>query len=213
MSIQLYLYFVRIVPETKIPHYIKMFTKVLSTYFYIILSYVPFLIAFSFVFSLIFNSQSDDGTNGTSNSSNTACPQEEEYDHFGTIFDSIIRTSVMLTGEFNYPDIPMKHWLGRLIFVIFLFLMVIVIMNLLNGLAVSDIQKIQNDADTSQYINIVENLSYSRNVKMLAQEIRIFPNNSRKVKSQKLFGFIPGAKKYEVKFKAFFCNSIKDVLG
>ena len=76
--------------------------------------------------------------------------------------------------------------------------MVIVIMNLLNGLAVSDIQKIQNDADTSSYINIVENLSYSRNVKMLAQEIKIFPNNSRKVKSQMLLGFIPGAKKYEV---------------
>ena len=185
----------RIVPETKIPHYIKMFTKVLSTYFYIILSYVPFLIAFSFVFSLIFNDDSDESTGSSSNST---CPQEEEFDHFGTIFDSIIRTSVMLTGEFNYPDIPMKHWLGRLIFVIFLFLMVIVIMNLLNGLAVSDIQKIQNDADTSSYINIVENLSYSRNVKMLAQEIKIFPNNSRKVKSQKLLGFIPGAKKYEV---------------
>ena len=174
-----------------------MFTTVARTYFNIIVSYIPFLLAFAFVFSLIYNVKNGE-TQTQTNSTAVAASEDEEYDHFGTIFASLVRTLVMLTGEFNYPDIPMKHWLGRVIFTIFIFLMVIVIMNLLNGLAVSDIQKIQNDADTSSYINIVENLSYSRNVKMLAQEIKIFPNNSRKVKSQKLLGFIPGAKKYEV---------------
>ena len=48
----------------------------------------------------------------------------------------------MFTGELDYTDIPMQHWLGQLLFLIFIFLIVVVIMNLLNGLAVSDIQKI-----------------------------------------------------------------------
>ena len=190
----------RIVPNTPIPLYINMFTTVLKTYFFILLSYVPFLIAFSFVFSLIFNVESGDNGNGTVNSTNTTTSSEdEEFDHFGTIFSSLVRTTVMLTGEFNYPDIPMKHWLGRLIFVIFLFLMVIVIMNLLNGLAVSDIQKIKKDTDTYHHISIVETLSYSRYVPMLAQEIKILPNT--KPESQKLLGFsMPGAKNYVVSF-------------
>lgn len=181
-----------------------MFTTVLKTYFFILLSYVPFLIAFSFVFSLIFNVESSDDGTATVNSTNTTTSSgDEEFDHFGTIFSSLVRTTVMLTGEFNYPDIPMKHWLGRLIFVIFLFLMVIVIMNLLNGLAVSDIQKIKKDTDTYHHISIVETLSYSRYVPMLAQEIKILPNT--KPESQKLLGFsMPGAKNYVVSYERFY---------
>ena len=38
-----------------------------------------------------------------------------------------------------------RHWLGYLLFTIFVFLIVIVLMNLLNGLAVSDISKIQKE--------------------------------------------------------------------
>ena len=53
-----------------------------------------------------------------------------------------VKTIVMFTGELDYTDIPMQHWLGQLLFLIFIFLIVVVIMNLLNGLAVSDIQKI-----------------------------------------------------------------------
>ena len=128
---------------------------------------------------------------------------------------TLIRTTVMLTGEFNYPDIAMKHWLGRLIFVIFLFLMVIVIMNLLNGLAVSDIHKIQKETDIYHHISIVETLTYSRYVPMLSHEIRIYPN--RKPESQTLLGFsIRGSKQYKIesenKKKFYFLNEdiVKD---
>ena len=194
---------VRIVPNTPIPLYINMFTTVLKTYSFILLSYIPFLLAFSFVFSLIYNLKSAAAGGTSDNSTDTSTittdgdSSAENFDHFGTIFNSLVRTTVMLTGEFNYPDIPMKHWMGRFIFVIFLFLMVIVIMNLLNGLAVSDIHKIQKEADTYHHISIVETLAYSRYVPMLAQEIRMFPNT--KPESQKLLGFsISGAKNYMV---------------
>ena len=127
-----------------------------------------------------------------------------------------VKTIVMFTGELDYTDIPMQHWLGQLLFLIFIFLIVVVIMNLLNGLAVSDIQKIYKvpfhlflhlrsffliiffqEVDTYYHINIVETLAYSRYVPMLAQEIKIQPNI--KPESSQLFGIdIPGAKRYLV---------------
>ena len=109
----------------------------------------------------------------------------------------------MFTGELDYTDIPMQHWLGQLLFLIFIFLIVVVIMNLLNGLAVSDIHKIQKEVDTYYHINIVETLAYSRYVPMLAHEIKIHPNI--KPESSQLFGVdIPGAKRYLVTTKNYF---------
>ena len=51
----------------------------------------------------------------------------------------------MFAGEMDYTDIPINHWMGYVLFVVFVYLMVIVLMNLLNGLAVSDINKIQQE--------------------------------------------------------------------
>ena len=56
-----------------------------------------------------------------------------------------IKTVVMFAGEMDYTDIPIKHWMGYVLFLLFVYLMVIVLMNLLNGLAVSDINKIQRE--------------------------------------------------------------------
>ena len=62
-----------------------------------------------------------------------------------------IKTIVMFAGEMDYTDIPIKHWMGYVLFLLFVYLMVIVLMNLLNGLAVSDINKIQREV--SSYVN------------------------------------------------------------
>ena len=117
----------------------------------------------------------------------------------------------MFTGELDYTDIPMQHWLGQLLFLIFIFLIVVVIMNLLNGLAVSDIHKIQKEVDTYYHINIVETLAYSRYVPMLAHEIKIHPNI--KPESSQLFGVdIPGAKRYLVTKKIYiFFSPMKHI--
>lgn len=103
----------------------------------------------------------------------------------------------MFSGEMDYTDINITHWMGYLIFAIFVFLMVIVMMNLLNGLAVSDIHKIQKEVDTYYHVNIIETLAQSRYVPLLAEEIRISPNI--KPENQQLCGInIPGEKKYLV---------------
>jgi hypothetical protein len=54
---------------------------------------------------------------------------------------AIIKTIIMLTGEFEASSIDFhQNALSYLIFVLFLFFMSIVVLNLLNGLAVSDTQ-------------------------------------------------------------------------
>ena len=52
---------------------------------------------------------------------------------------------VMFVGEMDYTDLQFTHWVGQVIFAFFIFLMIIVLMNILNGLAVSDISKIREE--------------------------------------------------------------------
>ena len=59
---------------------------------------------------------------------------------------SLVKTLVMFVGEMDYTDMTFSHWLGQVIFVAFIFLIIIVLMNILNGLAVADIHKIQEEA-------------------------------------------------------------------
>jgi hypothetical protein len=170
-----------------------MFTTVLKSYTFILLSYFAFLLSFAFSFTLVFSS--DDTitlTNGT-----IIDNPSTETDHFANIWYSLMKTIIMFSGEMDYTDLVIKHWLGYLLFAIFVFLMVIVMMNLLNGLAVSDIHKIQKEVDTYYHVNIIETLAQSRYVPLLAEEIRISPNI--KPESSQLCGIdIPGEKKYLV---------------
>ena len=83
---------------------------------------------------------------------------------------------VMFIGEMNYTDLEFDHWLGYVIVVLFIFLVVIVLMNILNGLAVSDIHKIQEEVDKYYHISIVETLASTSFVSLLAEEVVVYPN-------------------------------------
>ena len=92
---KLYLLLVRIVPNTPIPLYINMFTTVLRTYTFILLSYFAFLLSFAFAFSLVFAKEDsnmetiiDSNSNGTENAEET---DDGEIDHFGTIWYSLMK--------------------------------------------------------------------------------------------------------------------------
>ncbi len=109
-----------------------------------------------------------------------------------------LKTMVMFVGEMDYTDLQFTHWVGQLIFAFFIFLMIIVLMNILNGLAVSDISKIREEVDTYHLISTVETLAYTSFVSLLAEEIIIYPNI--KPENQQFFGFaIPGSRVYRVK--------------
>ena len=128
---QLYLLLVRVVPNTPIPIYVNMFTTVLKTYVFILLSYSAFIISFAYSFFLIFNSQYD---RSSENEQTQKTTESEDDKIWGSIGYSIVKTLVMFIGEMDYNDLVFGHWLGYVIFILFAFLVVIVLMNILNGL-------------------------------------------------------------------------------
>ena len=108
--------------------------------------------------------------------------EEEEEDPnapFSTVPLSLVKTLVMFVGEMDYTDIIFHHWMGYVIWVLFVFLLLIVLMNILNGLAVSDIGKIREEVDKCNNISIVESLAGSSFISLLAEEIIIEPNQSK----------------------------------
>ncbi|XP_065336701.1 transient receptor potential channel pyrexia-like [Cloeon dipterum] len=114
--------------------YIHMFFQVSKNFFKLLLWYFCLIIAFSFAFYIIF-------------------PYCEKGDDckvfFNTIPSSIFKTIVMVTGEFETGNLGFEHvsGTGHLIYIAFLFFISMIMVNLLNGLAVSDTQEIKSNAE------------------------------------------------------------------
>lgn len=91
--------------------------------------------------------------------------------HFSTPWASIFKTMIMLSGEFEATEINFDCNLTTyFIFVAFIFVITIILMNLVNGLAVNDTQQIIADAE----INLmVQNLIM---IKRIQQKITYKPN-------------------------------------
>ena len=115
-----------------------MFSKVTVTFLRLLLWFSILLIGFAFSFFLAFETP----------------PKEGEEGKFTNIQESLLKFSAMMTGEFEYGNLPFdtNPWASRLLFLLFVFLIVIVLINLLGGLAITDIQAIQNE------VFIVQNL-------------------------------------------------------
>ena len=75
-------------------------------------------------------------------------PEEGFFNEIGT---SIIKTAIMFVGEIEFGDFPLNtnsnSWLSYVFLLVFVMLIIVVLMNLLNGLAVSDIGSIRNRAE------------------------------------------------------------------
>ena len=121
------------------------------------------------------------------------CSANKDDKIFGSIGYALVKTLVMFMGEMDYGDLEFSHWLGYVIFVLFAFLLIIVLMNILNGLAVSDIQKIKDEVDTYYHISIVETLASTSFVSLDAEEVVIYPNT--RPEHPKILGIpLPGFK-------------------
>ncbi|XP_076357640.1 transient receptor potential cation channel subfamily A member 1 homolog isoform X2 [Tachypleus tridentatus] len=111
--------------------YVNMFTDILRTFSKFFIVFFFFIVAFAFGFYALLQNQ----------------------DPFENIGESILKTSVMMIGElefdsiFNDDENPVHFKPPTyILFVIFLILMSIIIMNLLVGLAVDDIKSVQEHA-------------------------------------------------------------------
>ncbi|CAB3360225.1 Hypothetical predicted protein [Cloeon dipterum] len=114
--------------------YINMFIQVARNFIKFLLWYFFLIVAFGLSFYIIF----------------PMCRGEECKSFFNTIPYSIFKTIVMISGEYESGDLEFDHVsiASHVIFIAFLFFISIVMVNLLNGLAVSDTQQIKNEAET-----------------------------------------------------------------
>ena len=86
--------------------------------------------------------------------------KEEEFPFFDGLGTALVKTFTMFVGELEFADLPFKTAVGYLFLLAFVFLIVVVMMNLLNGLAVSDTGVIREEAEIYAYKCQVEIISY-----------------------------------------------------
>eukprot|EP00090_Calanus_glacialis_P040329 TRINITY_DN7028_c0_g1_i6.p1 TRINITY_DN7028_c0_g1~~TRINITY_DN7028_c0_g1_i6.p1 ORF type:complete len:1012 (-),score=240.18 TRINITY_DN7028_c0_g1_i6:85-3120(-) len=131
--------------------YVTMFLKVLKTFLLFFTWYSLFIIAFGLGFFILLHKSGTQVKDG-------------EYVFFNKAWLSLVKTTTMFVGELEFSDIPidLESNLAPLAYVFFLsfvFLIVVVLMNLLNGLAVSDTGLIREKAEIFSYRSQVETIS------------------------------------------------------
>lgn len=105
--------------------------------------YIIILLAFALCFFALLNDSSGPTTSELSTNQNTTKDTgvNADLNSFSSVTLSLIKVFVMLTGELDAKAINFNlHPFSYLLFLAFLFLVSTVLLNLLNGLAVSDIQ-------------------------------------------------------------------------
>lgn len=87
---------------------------------------------------------------------------DDETEQYATFPNSMMTTFVMTLGELNYADLFMP-WsklgfsaLSNILFVLLVLVMPIILINMLVGLAVGDVHKIQTNAAMDRYVMQVE---------------------------------------------------------
>jgi hypothetical protein len=153
---------------------LEMLKTVAWTFLTFILCYCPLFFAFGISFYTMFR-----------NSGST------EDDFFSTNLGmSMLKIFIMFAGEFEASDIPFETapYVSHLVFTVFVFLISIVLLNLLNGLAVSDAQSIRNNAEMLSLSSRVKLISYIEKTSagrihffcvlsnMPDRKLRVFPN-------------------------------------
>ncbi len=139
--------------------YVVMFYKVMGTFFFFLCWYAFFIIAFGLGFYIMLHKDSP----------TDEPPTEDDYIFFNSPWLALVKTSTMFVGELEFGDIPIDKDttltpLSYLFFLAFVFLIVVVLMNLLNGLAVSDTGIIQEKAEIVSYMSRVDTISYTESI-------------------------------------------------
>jgi hypothetical protein len=82
-------------------------------------------------------------------------------DLFSGLFHSLLNTTVMFAGEFDTCNLSFDTapYTSQVIFLLFVFLVAIILLNLLNGLAVGDTEEIRKNGDTLSLVARVKLIS------------------------------------------------------
>ncbi|XP_053678196.1 uncharacterized protein LOC128728594 [Anopheles nili] len=121
-----------------------MFKTVSQNFLKSFLLFLPLICSFIYAFHLTYN-ESPAEVDDRNACHGDGC-EEAYFNHFHTLWNATVKTLVMTTGEFEAAAIDFTG--GKvLLFVVFLFFAPIVILNLINGLAVSDIAAIRDESE------------------------------------------------------------------
>lgn len=143
--------------------YMVMLRTVAKNFFYFLAWYAILIVAFALSFYNLFKENSQEITTVK----NTTCQndnEEKELNFFDDIGLTVVKTIVMLTGEFDASSIDFDSFWNRIIFLIFVFMIPIILFNLLNGLAVSDTQQIKSEAEVIGYSEMVSYVVYVESI-------------------------------------------------
>jgi hypothetical protein len=141
--------------------YVRMYRKVASSFLKILSIYSLFIVAFAMGFYILFHNDLGDAKLNVQSLT--------PYVFFDTPLESVVKTIAMFIGELDFNNIPIginygrrdgnvSVALGYLFYLIFMFSVTIVLMNLLNGLAVTDITAIVRESEVSHQASIIEML-------------------------------------------------------
>ena len=143
-----------------------MFLKVLKSFSNVLFAYSSQIISFGLGFYIMLHMDiallsKDSGELNVSENKT----KSEEYKYFDTPYYSLLKTLTMFTGEIEFSDIPMKgsnvsYVLGWSYYLLFLLTVVLVLMNLLNALAISDISKIIEDSKIEYMLSNIRDVEY-----------------------------------------------------
>eukprot|EP00088_Acartia_fossae_P001698 TRINITY_DN10679_c0_g1_i3.p1 TRINITY_DN10679_c0_g1~~TRINITY_DN10679_c0_g1_i3.p1 ORF type:complete len:444 (+),score=69.99 TRINITY_DN10679_c0_g1_i3:1-1332(+) len=127
--------------------YLTMLYRVLQTFLKFLAWYSFFIMGFALSFYILLHKDEPGVT------------EESEYPFFDDIGLCIVKTFSMFVGELEFSDLPLGSTFSYVFFLIFVFLIVVVLMNLLNGLAVSDTGLIREEAEIYAHVCRVEVIS------------------------------------------------------
>merc|ERR1719447_2695394 len=123
----------------------------LTMFYTVFVTFFQFLLWYSFY--VMFHTGHKNGT------------KNDDYPFFDEIGTSLLKAAAMFVGELEFSDIPFtENAISKILFVAFIFLIVVVLMNLLNGLAVSDIGLIREEAEVLALKSQVDLISYFESI-------------------------------------------------
>ena len=172
--------------------YMIMFCKVARTYGKIMVWFASYIISFGLGFYIMFHDDTklfatqrntrQPLINQTSNETTSSCDcgkTTRERSRFDNPFLSLVKTWTMFVGEFDFDDLPITGGdvsvtMAYVFLLTFIFLIVIVIMNLLNGLAVSDTQRMITDSKIESQVSFIETIRYFESVYLDAGKLPFF---------------------------------------
>uniref|UniRef100_A0A182J552 Ion transport domain-containing protein n=1 Tax=Anopheles atroparvus TaxID=41427 RepID=A0A182J552_ANOAO len=179
-------------PLLSISTHMVMLKTVSKNFLKCLVLYSIILLAFAFSFYTLFrvnDSEKVEDAAGTDPAAQDKADSgdDDQFNQFGDIPLALMKTAVMLTGEFEAANIKFQQsGLSYIIFALFLFFVSIVLFNLMNGLAVSDTTIIKAESELIGIIQKVFVINKYENALKTSKPIRcitgrlswLFPSNS-----------------------------------